>query len=68
MDCFFVKDIPDIPNKQLLKGFYEYFGYVKVDIFRPTGNRRYNMGCCKLFLKRTVSIDFDIFKQCVFIN
>ena len=60
-DCFYVKNIPDIPNKLLLSQLYQFFGYCKVDIFRKFGWGEYNMGSCKIFLHREVAQDLSLF-------
>ena len=64
IDCFYVTNLPDIPNRLLLAQIYRYFGFCEVDIFRKFGVGKFNMGSCKIFLDRKVAMKFGLFNLC----
>ena len=61
MNCFYLKNLPDIPNRLLRSRICQNFGYCRVDIFSPKSDRKFNFGSCKIFLTHQRAESVDLF-------
>ena len=62
MDCFYLKNLPDMKNKLLYARIFHVLGFCKIDIFRPNFGRQFNYGSCKIFMSHELAMKLDWFK------